>query len=92
MAQQVCGQIDRQQPTTKQDVGETKDRLTFVEDRPGHDKRYALDCSKMQRLFGWQATTSFEDGMAATVEWYLRNPKWLETVCHAYEGRRIGLR
>ena len=92
VARQVCGQIHRRQATTNHDVNETKDRLTFVKDRPGHDKRYALDCSKMQRLFGWQATTSFKDGIAATVEWYLSNPKWLETVCHTYEGRRIGLR
>ena len=92
VAQQVCGQIDRQQATANQHISKTKDRITFVEDRPGHDNRYALDCSKMQRLFGWQATTSFEDGINATVEWYLSNPKWLETVCRAYEGRRIGLR
>jgi dTDP-glucose 4,6-dehydratase len=88
VAQQVCTQIDRQQTA---DPGGRKERITFVEDRPGHDHRYALDCGKMERLFGWHPTTSFEDGIAATVQWYLNNPRWIETVCREYQGHRIGL-
>ena len=47
---------------------------------------------KMERVFGWRSTTAFEDGITTTVEWYLNNPQWIETVCREYEGRRIGLR
>ena len=88
VAQQVCTQIDRQQTAHP---GESKERITFVEDRPGHDHRYALDCGKMERLFGWRPTISFEEGIATTVQWYLKNPQWIETVCQEYQGNRIGL-
>ena len=92
VAEQVCAQIDRQQPTNSQNTEKSKDRITFVKDRPAHDNRYALDCTKMERAFGWRSTTAFEDGITSTVEWYLNNSQWIETVCREYEGRRIGLR
>jgi len=92
VAEQVCAQIDHQQPTNGQNSKKSKDRITFVKDRPAHDNRYALDCMKMERVFGWRSTTAFEDGITTTVEWYLNNPQWIETVCREYEGRRIGLR
>ncbi|MAA53223.1 MAG: dTDP-glucose 4,6-dehydratase [Phycisphaerae bacterium] len=92
VARQICIEIDRQAETIKENSGGTLDRITFVEDRPGHDNRYALDCSKVHRTIGWHAATTFEDGITATVAWYLKNSKWMNSVCGAYEGRRIGLR
>jgi dTDP-glucose 4,6-dehydratase len=49
-----------------------------VKDRPGHDRRYALDSSKIQRELGWQPQVLFEDGIRRTIDWYSSNPLWLE--------------
>ena len=54
--------------------------ITFVKDRPGHDRRYAIDCSKIERDLGWKPAHTFETGLAATVRWYLENPGWVERV------------
>ena len=54
--------------------------LTFVKDRPGHDRRYALDAGKLARELGWQPQERFESGMRKTVAWYLDNPQWIERV------------
>jgi len=54
--------------------------ISFVKDRPGHDRRYAIDPSKMEREFGWRPETSFEDGISKTVEWYLANRGWWERI------------
>jgi dTDP-glucose 4,6-dehydratase len=57
-----------------------RDTITYVKDRPGHDRRYAIDCSKVKRELGWKQTISFEEGLARTVDWYLANPKWIESI------------
>lgn len=54
--------------------------IKYVEDRLGHDRRYALDCSKIQRELGWQAVIPFDAGMAETVQWYLEHPDWVQGV------------
>jgi dTDP-glucose 4,6-dehydratase len=54
--------------------------ITFVKDRPGHDRRYAIDCSKIERELNWQPKESFESGLFKTVQWYLQNSKWVESV------------
>jgi dTDP-glucose 4,6-dehydratase len=54
--------------------------INFVKDRPGHDKRYAIDASKIRDDLGWQPRFSFKDGIEATIEWYLNNKDWLENV------------
>jgi dTDP-glucose 4,6-dehydratase len=56
------------------------DLITFVKDRPGHDRRYAIDCRKIQRDLGWQPRESFESGLLKTIQWYLDNPTWVEQV------------
>ena len=55
-------------------------RSTFVADRPGHDRRYAIDCSKLQRELGWKPLESFETGLAKTVDWYLANRPWCDEI------------
>lgn len=54
--------------------------ITFVADRPGHDYRYAIDCSKIRRELGWHPNHSFHDGLSATVDWYRQNGAWIEAV------------
>jgi dTDP-glucose 4,6-dehydratase len=54
--------------------------ITYVKDRPGHDRRYAIDCAKLQRTLGWTPKESFATGIRKTVQWYLDNPRWVEKV------------
>jgi dTDP-glucose 4,6-dehydratase len=66
--------------------------ITFVEDRPGHDQRYAVDCTKIQRELGWQPLESFESGLTRTVQWYVQNPEWVARVqSGTYQRERLGL-
>lgn len=60
--------------------GESEKLITFVTDRPGHDKRYAIDASKLNRELGWHPSVTFEQGLSKTIDWYLENPKWLENI------------
>ena len=64
-------------------LGKPDSLMHSVQDRPGHDRRYALDCSKIQRELGWRPEVSFEDGIRRTIEWYQTNNEWLE---HARTG------
>jgi dTDP-glucose 4,6-dehydratase len=61
-------------------LGKPESLIRFVQDRPGHDRRYAIDPSKMKRELGWTPTHTFEQGLAETVEWYVANPGWWERV------------
>ena len=54
--------------------------ITYVKDRPGHDRRYAIDCSKLKRELGWKQSVTFDEGLEHTVDWYLANKKWVESV------------
>jgi dTDP-glucose 4,6-dehydratase len=54
--------------------------VTYVTDRPGHDRRYAIDCSKIKRELGWKQEVGFEEGLGRTVDWYLANPGWIERI------------
>ena len=66
--------------------------LTFVADRPGHDRRYAIDTSKIRRELGWAPEEDFESGLTRTVAWYLQNPTWVARVASgSYRRERIGL-
>ncbi|MGP0566736.1 MULTISPECIES: dTDP-glucose 4,6-dehydratase [unclassified Nitrospina] len=66
--------------------------ITFVEDRPGHDRRYAIDPTKVQNELGWKPDESFDSGLRKTVKWYLDHPEWVERVTSgAYRGERLGL-
>jgi dTDP-glucose 4,6-dehydratase len=54
--------------------------ITYVKDRPGHDRRYAIDCSKLKNELGWKQSVSFDEGLRHTVRWYLDNPEWIASV------------
>lgn len=60
--------------------GESRQLITFIKDRPGHDRRYAIDASKIERELGWKPSLTFQEGLAKTVEWYLAEEQWLEQV------------
>ena len=66
--------------------------ITFVRDRPGHDRRYAIDASQIQRELGWRPEHDFASGMRRTVQWYLDNPQWVARVASGeYQRERLGL-
>ncbi len=61
-------------------VSEIEKTITYVKDRPGHDKRYAIDCIKIKTELGWQRKMTFEEGLNATVDWYLKNTEWVDHI------------
>lgn len=72
-------------------VSHYRDLITFVNDRPGHDVRYAIDASKIQKALGWVPEESFETGIRKTVQWYLANPEWWQRVLSGeYQLDRLG--
>jgi len=60
--------------------GESAKLITFVKDRAGHDLRYAIDSSKLQRELGWKPSLQFEEGLEKTVDWYLANQEWMDNI------------
>jgi dTDP-glucose 4,6-dehydratase len=78
----------------KADGSSYKTQITFVTDRPGHDRRYAIDARKIERELGWTPQETFATGLRKTVQWYLDNPGWVEHVTSgAYRqwvGRQYG--
>ena len=61
-------------------AGSSEKLITFVKDRPGHDLRYAIDASKIKKELGWSPSVIFEDGLSETIDWYLKNVDWLNSV------------
>jgi dTDP-glucose 4,6-dehydratase len=74
----LCKILDELKP--KQDGSKYESQMTFVKDRPGHDRRYAIDASKLERELGWKPKETFETGIRKTVEWYLANQSWVDHV------------
>jgi dTDP-glucose 4,6-dehydratase len=74
----ICQILDQLKPRT--DQKSYAEQITFVKDRPGHDRRYAIDASKVERELGWRPTETFDTGIKKTVQWYLDNPVWVEGV------------
>ena len=85
----LCAILDELRPRT--DGKSYSEQITFVVDRPGHDLRYAIDASKIQRELGWKPQETFETGMRKTVEWYLNNKWWWEPLYAKYQRKRLGL-
>lgn len=74
----LCDILDELQP--RADGASYREQIRFVQDRPGHDRRYAIDASKIIDQLGWKPQESFETGIRKTVEWYLSHPEWVEKV------------
>ena len=90
VVERICALLDDLKPRT--DGRLYRELIEFVEDRPGHDYRYAIDAAKIERDLGWKTAESFDSGLRKTVAWYLENDAWLERVRNgSYRGERIGL-
>jgi dTDP-glucose 4,6-dehydratase len=85
----ICRRLDAIRPRANGQPHETL--ITFVTDRPGHDRRYAIDASKIERELGWRPSVTFEDGLALTIDWYLANEWWWGPIRkQRYSGERLG--
>jgi dTDP-glucose 4,6-dehydratase len=73
----LCKQIDKK---LGNDEGTSEKLITYVKDRPGHDLRYAIDASKINKELGWSPSVTFEEGLSKTIDWYLNNKEWLNNV------------
>lgn len=89
----LCAHLDKLVPNHPDGVGVYADLITYVEDRPGHDQRYAIDSSKIKRELDWVPEETFESGMLKTVKWYLDNLEWCRRVQDgSYRRERLGLK
>ena len=85
----ICTLLDARRP--REDGQPRASQITYVADRPGHDRRYAIDASKLKRELGWQPAHSFQQGIADTVDWYLSHQDWVQRVLDgSYRLQRIG--
>ncbi|PRD41707.1 dTDP-glucose 4,6-dehydratase [Phyllobacterium phragmitis] len=85
----ICDTLDEKKP--RRSGGSYRDLITFVADRPGHDRRYAIDASKIERELNWKPQETFETGLARTVAWYLDNAWWWGPIRQkTYSGERLG--
>lgn len=88
----ICDELEVLMPVKPEGVGRYRGLITFVADRPGHDRRYAVDISKIDRDLGWRPRESFRSGISKTVAWYLEHKDWCERVKSGfYRGERLGL-
>ena len=78
VVQAICDLVDELRPPGA--LGQRRRLITFVTDRPGHDRRYAIDASKIESELGWHPAGTFEAGLCRTVAWYLDNPSWVDGV------------
>jgi dTDP-glucose 4,6-dehydratase len=85
----LCALLDAKSP--RPDGASYSAQITYVADRPGHDRRYAIDCAKIQSELGWSPRESFETGLAKTVDWYLANRSWANDITkNRYSRERLG--
>lgn len=85
----ICAIMDELRP--RQDGQSYLQQISFVTDRPGHDHRYAIDSSKIERDLGWHPLVSFEEGLCATIQWYLEHEDWWRVIAqNIYDGSRLG--
>jgi dTDP-glucose 4,6-dehydratase len=88
----LCSLLEELVPDKPEGVSSYRDLITFVEDRPGHDARYAIDASKIDKTLGWRPQETFESGIRKTVEWYLQNKDWWSRVLDgSYNRERLGV-
>lgn len=85
----ICALLDESRPLA--DGRKRESLITYVKDRPGHDRRYAIDASKLERELGWKPSQTFESGIAQTVDWYLDHQLWVQRVLDgSYRMERLG--
>jgi dTDP-glucose 4,6-dehydratase len=90
VVQRICDGLDARVPMA--DGRARRELITYVKDRPGHDRRYAIDAGKIQRELGWRPAQSFESGIDKTIDWYLANQDWCARIRDgSYRGERLGL-
>jgi dTDP-glucose 4,6-dehydratase len=90
VVEEICSILDELRPRV---AGPHRELITFLADRPGHDLRYAIDCSKIERELGWRPQESFESGLRKTVRWYMDNADWWRPLrSRRYRGERLGHR
>ena len=77
LVKELCQQMDTKLGNAS---GTSEQLITYVKDRPGHDLRYAIDASKINKELGWSPSVTFEEGLAITIDWYLSNKGWLDSV------------
>ncbi len=86
----ICTALDKKSANAA--CTDRSELIEYVTDRPGHDRRYAIDCTKLSNGLGWQPSVDFEQGLDLTVDWYLANNEWIERVRDgSYQGERLGL-
>ncbi|SEM44664.1 dTDP-glucose 4,6-dehydratase [Pseudoxanthomonas sp. GM95] len=89
VVQAICALLDQRRP--REDGQPRSNQITYVTDRPGHDRRYAIDATKLKEQLGWEPQHTFEEGIATTVDWYLDNQAWVQRVLDgSYRMERIG--
>lgn len=89
VVESICDLLDQMSPRA---AGSRRGLISFVADRPGHDRRYAIDASKLERELGWRADENFESGLAKTVRWFFDNKQWWQAILdRGYQQKRIGL-
>jgi len=87
---ELCTLLDELRP--REGCRSYRELINFVQDRPGHDRRYAIDPSRVNRELGWTARETFESGLRKTVEWYLANLSWCDRAMDgSYRGERLGV-
>ncbi|EPO7472060.1 dTDP-glucose 4,6-dehydratase [Vibrio cholerae] len=87
----ICALLEELAPNKPAGVVHYQDLITYVKDRPGHDVRYAIDASKIERELGWKPHETFESGIRKTIEWYLNNKVWSDRVLDgSYSRERLG--
>jgi dTDP-glucose 4,6-dehydratase len=62
------------------EIGHSEKLITYIKDRPGHDRRYAIDATKINKELGWKPSVTFEQGLSETIDWFLSNQEWLQNV------------
>lgn len=88
----ICAILEEERPEKPEGISRYEDLIVYVTDRPGHDRRYAIDCTKIERELAWTPRESFESGIRKTVRWYLDNLDWCARIkAERYSGERIGL-
>ena len=91
LVRDICRMIDARMP--RSDALPRESQITFVEDRPGHDRRYAINAGKIRGELGWSPSVSLEQGLARTLDWYLANSEWVRRAqTGRYRGERLGQR